>query len=105
MEARAGGVVIGLSGLPNHAHKGAAAVARAKDSPHVQALHHDHVSFLLTRQRVGPASKTLACDKRGFFLGDLRFVAIAALQRSRLFLPLEPARNFKEPKYSGSSTI
>ena len=45
------------------------------------ALHHDHVSFLVTRQRVGPASKTLARDKRGFFLGDLRFVAVAAIAR------------------------
>jgi len=36
MEARAGGAVIGLSGLPYHAHKGVAAVARAKDSQQVQ---------------------------------------------------------------------
>ena len=43
------------------------------------ALHHDHVSFLVTRQRVCPASKTLARDKRGFLLGDLRFVAVATI--------------------------
>jgi hypothetical protein len=35
----------------------------------------------VTRQRVGSASKTLARDKRGFFLGDLRFVAVAAIAR------------------------
>src|ERR1035441_8208985 len=45
------------------------------------ALHHDHVSFLVTRQRVCPGSKTLAHDKRGFFLVDLRFVAVATIAR------------------------
>src|SRR5665213_2477268 len=34
-----------------------------------------------TRQRVGPASKTLAPDKRGFFLEDIRFVAVATIAR------------------------
>ena len=37
--------------------------------------------FLVTRQRVGPASKTLARDKCGFFLGDIRFVAVATIAR------------------------
>jgi hypothetical protein len=35
----------------------------------------------VTRQRVCPASKTLARDKRGFLLGDIRFVAVATIAR------------------------
>jgi hypothetical protein len=35
----------------------------------------------VTRQRVGLASKTLARDKRSFFLGDIRFVAVATIAR------------------------